>query len=91
MSRFIDRFFQVTLYWSIAFTTFGSLALFCARPQTTVELTAHVTADKCKDMGTSTNRDLMDILCPRVDGTGSVKLTFPRRAWYAMQAEDAGK
>lgn len=90
MSRFIDRFFRITLYWGIAFSTFSTL-FFCARPQTTVELTAHVAADKCKDMGTSANRDLMDILCPRVDGTGSVKLTFPRRAWYAMQAEDAGK
>lgn len=70
----------------LAFLLFGCPA------KTAVDFTVRVGVDTCKEdrQAEPVENEYVTLDCTKVSGEGSVRVRFPRRAWWSMQARDIG-
>lgn len=70
----------------------GAGTISCKGTQTAVDFTVRVGVDTCKEDSAAVpvENELVTLDCVSASGEGTVKVRFPRRAWWNIQARDVG-
>lgn len=82
---------RVLLFVGVA-QLLGGLTISCKGAKTSVDFTVKVGVDTCKEdrAAEPVDNEFVTLNCANVSGEGSVRVRFPRRAWWNIQVRDIG-